>query len=499
MRLSKVLEGIKYKKIHGDPGVDIKDISIDSRKMTSGGLFAAVKGFRMDGNDYAAHAVKNGAAAVICNRRLDLGPAVTQVVVDETRSVLPVVSRNFFRDPSKDLEIVGITGTNGKTTTCYLIDSILKSAGIRSSMITTYRSFIDGTEVKFDRTTPESVDLHRFFSRSREKGVRFVCMEVSSHSIDLHRVDYIDFDYLLFTNLSQDHLDYHGSMESYFEVKSRLFDTGNRHFFGEGKAVVNIDDGFGLKIFKNTGREKASYAIYNSHADIRAADITSSISGIKMKVKGQGVPEADIGTSLCGIFNIYNILAAFTTCLDAGIGLYHITEGIRKLKGFGGRFEKIEDPSGRTVIIDYAHTPDGLKNVLETARGVLSGPGRLISVFGCGGDRDKNKRKIMGSISARLADFSFITSDNPRSEDPDTIIGMIEEGFKQEGVKEYTRITDRKKAIFRAMDMAGPGDVVLIAGKGHEDYQEFANGRRIPFSDPEIVREYNEVKARDQH
>ena len=205
-----------------------------------------------------------------------------------------------------------------------------------------------------------------------------------------------------------------------------------------------------------------------------------------------------IETPLCGIFNIYNILAAFSVCLEAGISIAHISDGIRNMKGFGGRFEKIEDISGRTVIVDYAHTPDGLENVLDTARGILAGRGKVIAVFGCGGDRDKDKRRKMGAISARLADFSVITSDNPRSEDPDSIIDMIETGFRQEGINEYIRITDRKEAIFYAMDLAGPEDIVLIAGKGHEDYQEFENGRRIPFSDPDIVREYNEDKGKNK-
>ena len=218
-----------------------------------------------------------------------------------------------------------------------------------------------------------------------------------------------------------------------------------------------------------------------------------------MKIEGKNIPDTRIETTLCGVFNIYNILAAFTVCMEAGVDISHIVAGIGRMKGFGGRFEKIEGPSGRTVIIDYAHTPDGLENVLETARDILAGSGKLISVFGCGGDRDKDKRKIMGAISARLADFSIITSDNPRSEEPDSIIDMIEEGFRQEGVDQYIRMADRKEAIFEAMSMSDPGDVVLIAGKGHEDYQEFEDGRRIPFSDPDIVREYNENKRKNKY
>jgi len=496
--LREILEGVRYKEIYGDPDIAVKDICIDSRKAVKGGLFAAVKGFKLDGHDFARDAVINGAASLIVNRKLDVDPAITQVVVDDTRKVLPAVSDNFFMHPSKNLKVIGITGTNGKTTTCYLIDSILRAAGIKTSMITTYRSYIDGTEVKFDRTTPESVDLHRFFTAGRDRDVEFACMEVSSHSIDLHRVDYIDFDYIIFTNLTQDHLDYHGSIEKYFEVKSRLFDTGNHKCYGEGKAVINIDDSFGLRLFNGTDREKISYGIKDKKADVRAEDIQSSIAGIRMDIIS-GNDSTFINTPLCGIFNIYNILAAFSVCLEAGISREHIADGIGRMKGFGGRFEKIEDDSGRTVIVDYAHTPDGLQNVLQTAREILAENGRLISVFGCGGDRDIGKREKMGAISAELADYSIITSDNPRCEDPDKIIDMVEKGFQGNIAGEYIRITDRKEAIFKAMDMAGRGDLVLIAGKGHEDYQEFEDGRRIPFSDPGVVREYNENKRKDKN
>jgi len=497
VKLEKILQDIGYSRIYGNDDIDISDISIDSRKVARGGLFAAVKGFSQDGHDYVPDAVRNGAAAIIANEKMVLDPSVTQVIVEDTRPVLPVISRNFFRFPSKSLKIIGITGTNGKTTTCYLIDSILRTAGIKTSMITTYRSFIDGKEVKFDRTTPESLDLQRYFRKSLDQGVQFSLMEVSSHSVDLHRVDYTDFDYLVFTNLSQDHLDYHGSIEDYFEVKSRLFDTDNKRFFGNGKAIINIDDSFGHRLFEETGKLKTSYAIKDKGALIRADNISNSIAGIDMDVLKRGIPGSRVKTPLCGIFNVYNILAAFSVCLEAGISTSHIISGIKKMKGFGGRFEKIGNDPERTVIVDYAHTPDGLQNVLETARDILAGKGRLISVFGCGGDRDKDKRKKMGAISARLADFSIITSDNPRSEEPDSIIDMIEEGFKQEDAKKYKRIADREKAIFEAMDMAGPGDLVLIAGKGHEDYQEFENGRRIPFSDPRVVGKYYEDKGKN--
>ena len=496
MRLRDILEGVACKKVYGDADIRIKDISINSNNIKKEGLFAAVKGFRADGHDFVDEAVRNGAIAVITNKKINTGPEVAQIVVEETRDVLPIISKNFFGDPSKSLKIIGVTGTNGKTTTCYIIDSILKSAGLRTSMITTYRSYIDRKEVRFDRTTPESIDLQRFFAESVKSGVQFVSMEVSSHSVDLHRVDYIDFDYLIFTNLTQDHLDYHGTIENYFEVKSRLFNTGNRELFGSGRAIMNIDDSFGRRLFDMTGMEKTSYSINDPGADIKASDIISSISGLKMMIKGNKNRNIGIETSLCGKFNIYNILAASSACFEAGIDMRSIEAGIGRMKGFGGRFEKIENISGPTVIVDYAHTPDGLENVLNTARDVLVGSGKLISVFGCGGDRDRNKRKIMGNISAGLADFTIITSDNPRSEEPDSIISMIEEGFKGKGPDKYCRITDRKEAILMAIDIARPCDLVLIAGKGHEDYQEFENGRRIAFCDLDIVKQF--IKRKDK-
>ena len=498
MRLKKILEGIIHKKIYGDLDISIKDISTDSKTILKGGLFAAVKGFKLDGHDFVDEAVNNGAIAVLVNKKMDTGPGITQIIVKETRPVLPIISKNFFGDPSKSLKIIGITGTNGKTTTCYLIDSILKKAGLKTSIITTYRSYIDKKEVKFDRTTPESIDLQRFFAESVKAGVDFVGMEVSSHSIDLHRVDHIDFDYLIFTNLTQDHLDYHGTLESYFEVKSRLFDIKNSKLFGNGRAIINIDDSYGKKLFDMIGIRKTSYSINDPEADIRASKISNSISGLKMIIEDNKNRDIRITTPLCGIFNIYNILAASSTCIEIGIDVNGIINGSKNMKGFGGRFEKIEYGEGPTVIVDYAHTPDGLENVLRTARDVISGSGKLISVFGCGGDRDKNKRKVMGHISAKLADFTIITSDNPRSEDPDSIISMIEEGFREEQIEKYRRITDRREAIFDAMGIAGNKDIVLIAGKGHEDYQEFENGRRIDFFDSDIVREYYENKRKDQ-
>jgi UDP-N-acetylmuramoyl-L-alanyl-D-glutamate--2,6-diaminopimelate ligase len=498
MRLDSVLESIDIKKIYGDTGIEISDISIDSRIVKDGFLFVAIDGFKLDGHRFALDAVKNGAVAVISQKKLDLSSGIIQIIVKDTRKALPQISTNFFGNPSKSLKIIGITGTNGKTTTCYLINSILKNAGFKTSIISTFRSYIDEREVYMDRTTPESLDLHRFFAESLENDVEYVCMEVSSHSIDLHRVDHIDFDHFVFTNLSQDHLDYHGTIDEYFEVKSRLFDPSYRKIFGGKSAVINLDDDFGKKLYKMTDLDKVSYSIEDKSVDILASDMKSSIMGISMVLKRKDKEDVEIRSSLCGVFNIYNILAAVSTGFKIGINESHIIAGPESMKGFGGRFEKIDYGPGPTVIVDYAHTPDGLENVLKTAKDILDNGGRLFSVFGCGGDRDIKKRKLMGAISARIADFTIITSDNPRSERPEDIILMVEEGLKEEGSKSYIAIEDRKEAIHHAMDIAGGSDIVLVAGKGHEDYQEFENGRRIHLYDPEIVKNWrNENKRKN--
>ena len=498
MRLSSILEGIVVKKIYGDTGIEISDISIDSRTVKHGFLFVAIEGFKLDGHRFARDAVKMGAVAIISQRNLGLPPGIIQVIVKDTRAVLPQISANFFGNPSKSLKIIGITGTNGKTTTCYLINSILKDAGFKTSIISTFKSYIDEREVYMERTTPESLDLHRFFAESLENGVKYVCMEVSSHSIDLHRVDHIDFDHFVFTNLSQDHLDYHGTIDEYFEVKSRLFNPAYRKIFGGRSAIINLDDDFGKKLHKMTDLDKVSYSINDKNADIRASDTKSSITGINMVLARKNKEDVEIRSSLCGVFNIYNILAAISTGFEIGIKKTSIIAGPESMKGFGGRFEKIDHGPGPTVIVDYAHTPDGLENVLKTAKDILGQGGRLLSVFGCGGDRDRKKRKLMGAVSARIADFTIITSDNPRSERPEDIIVMVEEGLKEESSKSYMTIIDRKEAIHHAMDIAGKSDIVLVAGKGHEDYQEFENGRRIHLYDPEIVKNWrNENKGKN--
>ncbi len=493
MNLAELLKDIDYRRIDGSTDIDIKSLSTYSKKAQSGSLFAAIEGFKYKGHCFAGEAVSNGSIAVVTQEEVKLPSNITRVMVENTREILPILCRNFYQNPSKYFKLIGITGTNGKTTTCYLIDSVLRSAGIKTSLITTVESFLDTKRVFFDCTTPESLDLNKFFSDSRQSKIGAACMEVSSHSIDLHRVDYLDFDYFVFTNLSQDHLDYHKNMAGYFEVKNKLFQGKYRKIYGGRKAVINIDDSYGKKIFKSTDLKKISYSLESEQADIRASNIKKSVSGIEMNINTSGGRNMKISSMLCGCFNIYNILAAVGICLDMGLGIRSIKEGVRSVQGVEGRFEKVDTGGEFTVVVDYAHTPDGLENVLRTIKEIVKSGGKIISVFGCGGNRDKGKREVMGRITGQLADFTVITSDNPRNETPESIIDMIEKGLIKSGSKEYIRETDRKEAIFKALNMAEKDDVVLIAGKGHENYQEFEHYKKI-FSDRKVVKEWADRK-----
>jgi len=494
MKLTNVLKDIGYTSIIGPQEVEISGISINSKKIKTGDLFISIAGFKKDGHDFAAEAIKNGAAAIMVQKVIKLPKKITQVLVKDCRKEFPKTCRNFYNNPTGSLILIGVTGTNGKTTTVYLTDSILRSAGLKTSLITTVQSFIGHDLLTFDRTTPESLDLNEFFSKSIQENIKAAAMEVSSHSIDLHRIDYLDYDYFIFTNLTQDHLDYHENMENYFSVKKKLFLKENRKIYGGRGAVINIDDTYGANLVKATDLKLLTYAIKDKSATLLASDINNSINGIDMYLNYQPRSGAKfkfkIYSKLCGFFNVYNILASAGTGLIMNLDIKDIQDGIKRMAEIPGRFEKITMQNKRNVIVDYAHTPDGLENVLKTARSLLEPGGKLISVFGCGGDRDKVKRKIMGEISALYADFTIVTSDNPRTEEPEIIMDMIEEGFGQTDTKKYIKITDRKEAIFRSLDIAGEKDIVIIAGKGHEDYQEFADFR-IHFSDQEVIRQWD--------
>jgi len=489
MKLSQLLKNLKPLEITGNISKEIHDISYNSGNTKEGGLFVAIEGFKKDGHDFILEAIKNGATAIVAQKKVKSDSNFTQIIVSDSRKALARISSNFYSNPSASLTLTGITGTNGKTTTTFLIDSVLKFAGEKTSIITTIESFILNKKIPFDRTTPGSLELNKFSSDSVKSGAEFLTIEVSSHAIDLHRIDFLDFDFFVFTNLTQDHLDYHKNMQNYFNTKKRLFVKEFRNLYSGKGAVINADDIYGRKLIGITDLQTLSYSVLSKDADINAENISSNTNGIEMDVLVKNKGKIKIKSGLCGYFNVYNILASIGACIFLNIDLDIIQKGIGILPGVNGRFEKIKEIKDFTVIVDYAHTPDGLENILETASSILTAGSRIITVFGCGGDRDKTKRYIMGTIAGKFSDFLIITSDNPRTEVPLSIIGMIEDGVKVSGNNNYLKISDRTNAIEEALNSAVKNDIVIIAGKGHEDYQEF-DGYRIYFSDQKIVKDW---------
>jgi UDP-N-acetylmuramoyl-L-alanyl-D-glutamate--2,6-diaminopimelate ligase len=450
----------------GAPEVEISGLAYSSQSVTPGALFFCVPGFRSDGHDFAPDAVARGAAALVTERPLDLG--VPEVVVDSVRDAMGPAAARFYGDPTAELDVVGITGTNGKTTTAYLVRQLLEAAGRQTGLLGTVKRVVGGVEEEVERTTPEAIDLQETFRRMRDAGDQAVAMEVSSHALELGRVAGIRFACRVFTNLTQDHLDFHDTMEAYFAAKRRLFEEG-------GLAVVNVDDEYGRRIAAEV--DAVSFGIEND-ADYRARDIDFDVNGSRFTLE---TPDGElrIESPLAGLFNVQNLLGAIAAVRSLGV------EEI-SLEGFGrvpGRFEAVDEGQDFGVLVDYAHTPDSLENVLRAARELTRG--RLHVVFGAGGDRDRGKRPLMGDAARRLADRVLVTSDNPRSEEPEAIIDEVMEGAGPDAEREV----DRRRAIARVIEEAEPGDVVVIAGKGHEQGQEFENGRKEPFDDVTVARE----------
>lgn len=485
MKLKNLLGTLDYEVLEGSLEDEIKDICINSKQAAKDSLFIAIEGFKVDGHEFIGEAARRGAKAAVIQKDINLNFPMIKIKVPDTRAALAGISSNFYQGPTTRLKLIGVTGTNGKTTTSFLLDSIFRKAGLKCSMITTVQSFLDQTGVEFDRTTPGALELNRFFAESWSQGVEAAVMEVSSHSVDLHRVDHIQFEGFIFTNLSQDHLDYHQNMENYFQAKLKLFSPDRRPLYGGRFAVINKDDPYGQKIIAATDLPSLTYSAKNP-ADLKAENIINSIEGLSFNLWLKGEKWAGIRSGLSGMFNVYNIMAAAGAAHLLGISPADISSGIRELPGVPGRFEKIDTGQQFSVIVDYAHTPDGLENVLSTIKQLNQEKGRIITIFGCGGDRDKQKRKLMGQVSSKYSDISIITSDNPRTENPSAIIGMIEQGFGAQD--SYLVIEDRRKAIEEGLSIARPKDIILIAGKGHEDYQEFAD-YRIHFSDQETVKD----------
>ena len=450
----------------GAPEVEISGLAYSSQSVTPGALFFCVPGFRSDGHDFAPDAVQRGAAALVTERRLDLG--VPEVVVDDVRAAMGPAAARFYGDPTAELDVVGITGTNGKTTTAFLVRHLLEAAGRQTGLLGTVKRVVGGVEEEVERTTPEAIDLQETFRRMRDGGDSAVAMEVSSHALELGRVAGIRFACRVFTNLTQDHLDFHETMDAYFAAKRRLFEE-------PGLSVVNVDDGYGRRLAAEV--DAVTFGIEHE-ADYRARDIEFDVMGSRFLLESPD-GELRIDSPLPGLFNVQNVLAAVAAVRSLGV------EQI-SLEGFGrvpGRFEAVDEGQDFGVLVDYAHTPDSLENVLRAAREVTRG--RLHVIFGAGGDRDRGKRPLMGEAARRLADRVVVTSDNPRSEQPEAIIDEVIEGAGPEAEREV----DRRRAITRVIEEAEPGDVVVIAGKGHEQGQEFENGRKEPFDDVTVARE----------
>ncbi len=455
----------------GDPAVEIRELAYDSRRVKPGTLFFCVPGERVDGHEFAAAAVEAGATALVGERQLDkLG--VTQMIVPDARAAMAPIAARFYGDPTDELKVVGITGTNGKTTTAFLLREILEAAQMQSGLLGTVKQIVGGAEEEVERTTPEAIDLQRTFRRMVDGGDRACAMEVSSHALVLHRCDTIDFDVALFTNLTQDHLDFHADMEDYFASKRLLFEMG------PGTAIVNVDDPYGRRLAEDF--ECVTFSAEGGEADLVAGGVGLTPRGAEFSVEG-----VSVRTHLPGHFNVANALGAFATATAMGVEPETAAAGLSAAAPPPGRFEPIDEGQPFTVLVDYAHTPDSLENVLRAVRRL--GGGRVISVFGAGGDRDRGKRPLMGRAGAELSDLAIVTSDNPRSEDPEAIVAEVLAGIDDRGGVEAE--VDRRAAIALALSQAEPGDTVVIAGKGHEQGQEFESGRKLPFDDRQVARE----------
>ena len=472
--------------------IEVHKIQYDSRKIQQGDLFVAIKGTYADGHKFIDTAIANGAKAVVIDNdgvlpdSYFMHAGVVKIVVGDTRRALAIMSGNFFGHPAKKLKLIGVTGTNGKTTTTYLIKQLLESSPTlrgKVGMIGTIEYIVGDERMLATHTTPESLELNQLFVRMVEKQCTHVVMEVSSHSLQQNRVHGLEFSVAVFTNLTQDHLDYHGTMENYFSSKKILFDNLPASSF----AVTNADDSWGLKIVQSTKGSVLTYGIAKN-SDVRAANISMSIDSTHFMLEHQN-DTTEINSQLVGKFNVQNILAACSVGIALGMPKPAIRNGVASLTAVPGRFERIVSTAGWWAIIDYAHTPDALEKCLTTIHDILppSRSNKIITVFGAGGDRDKTKRPLMGKVVDALSDVIFVTSDNPRTEDPQTIIDNVRGGIERKD--NVFADADRRSAITKALSMAQRGDVVLIAGKGHEDYQVIGTTKQH-FSDREIVHEF---------
>ncbi len=482
MQLTELLKHIDYSCSDRPVSLNIKGIAYDSRQVKKGYLFVSIKGMKADGHEFIPQAVKNGAVAIVCEREVEKIPGVFYVKTDDGRRSLALLAAAFYGFPAEKMKVIGVTGTNGKTTITHMLQAIYEEDNRPYGLMGTLYAKCGSNIVDLGHTTPESLEIQKFFAECLEQGAEHIIMEVSSHALNMRRVVGIDFYGAIFSNLTQDHLDFHDNMLDYRNAKLKLFENlSNRD---DAISVINKDDEWSSDFIEASPVRAITYGLLED-ADVRAFDIVKTPFGTTFKVRADN-KEFQIEMKLIGNFNIYNALAAIAFAIQEGIDIDIIKKGLANLSGVSGRLEKVECNQDFSVIVDYAHTPDGLRNILETIREISNN--RIITVFGCGGDRDRSKRPLMGEIAAEHSDFTIITSDNPRSEDPEKIIADIIPGVEKIKDSRFAIIIDRYEAIHHAINLARSHDFIIIAGKGHEDYQ-LINGVKTDFDDRKIAEE----------
>ena len=480
IELKEILYKVILNSVVGSTSVPINNIHFDSRKIALNDVFIAIPGTLVDGHKFINTAIEQGAIAVVCEQLPEeFINGITYIQVESASQALAVMASNFYGVPSENLKLIGITGTNGKTTIATLLYQLFKKAGYKVGLLSTVRIMVDSIEYKATHTTPDSLAINKFLKQMNDEGVEFCFMEVSSHGIHQNRTEGLQYEGGIFSNLTHDHLDYHKSFDEYRDVKKSFFDKLPPKAF----TLVNVDDKNGLVMLQNTKAKKYTYAL-KTYADYKGQILESQFGGLLLKLN-----ESEVWTRLIGSFNAYNLVAIYGAAELLGLKKEEILRLISELESVSGRFQYLVSDEKITAIIDYAHTPDALQNVLETINSIRTKNEELITVVGCGGDRDKIKRPKMGKIASRLSTKVIFTSDNPRSEVPETIIEEIEEGVEPQNFKKTMSIVDRKQAIKTACQLANPNDIILIAGKGHETYQEI-KGDRFDFDDFKIVQEF---------
>ncbi len=478
-RLKDILYRVSIEAVHGATDVTISKIEFDSRKVESNTAFVAIKGTLSDGHDYIEKAITLGATVIVCEQFPEtIVQGITYVQVNDTNEALAYLSANFYDNPSEKIKLVGVTGTNGKTTIASLLYQLFKKAGYKVGLLSTVKIMVDIEEFKATHTTPDSLTLNYYLDQMVQEGCEFCFMEVSSHGIHQKRTAALQFAGGVFTNLSHDHLDYHNTFAEYRDVKKSFFDYLPKSAF----AISNSDDKNGVVMLQNTKAKKVTYAL-KSYADYKAQILENQLSGLLLKIN-----DNEVWVKLIGSFNAYNLLAIYAVAVELGIEQFEALRLLSELESVSGRFQFIVSDSKITAIVDYAHTPDALENVLQTIENIRTKNEQLITVVGCGGDRDKTKRPVMANIASTLSDKAIFTSDNPRTENPESIIQEMENGVEPQNFKKTISILDRKQAIKTACQLANPNDIILIAGKGHETYQEI-NGVKYDFDDLQIVTE----------